>query len=90
MSGGLFYDQEHLGSMLPDYMGFKNIPSVRIEAACASGSLALRQAYLDIRSGVHDIAVVGGVARDDRVLEGQHIVRIKLRGRAPRIAEPHA
>ncbi|MBT3720809.1 thiolase domain-containing protein, partial [archaeon] len=63
MSGGLFINQEHLGSMLPDYMGFKNIPSVRVEAACASGGLALRQAYIDIASGMHDIAVVGGVEK---------------------------
>ena len=63
MSGGLFINQEHLGSMLPDYLGFKNIPSVRVEAACASGGLALRQAYIDIASGLHDIAVVGGVEK---------------------------
>ncbi len=63
MSGGLFINQEHLGSMLPDYLGFKNIPSVRVEAACASGGLALRQGYIDIASGLHDIAVVGGVEK---------------------------
>ncbi len=63
MSGGLFINQEHLGSMIPDYLGFKNIPSVRVEAACASGGLALRQAYIDVASGLHDIAVVGGVEK---------------------------
>ena len=63
MSGGLFVNQEHLGAMLPDYMGFKNIPSVRVEAACASGGLALRQGYIDIASGMHDIAVIGGVEK---------------------------
>jgi acetyl-CoA C-acetyltransferase len=63
MSGGLFNSQEHLGSMLPDYLGFKNIPSIRVEAACASGGLALRQGYIDVASGLHDIAVVGGVEK---------------------------
>jgi acetyl-CoA C-acetyltransferase len=63
MSGGIFNNQEHLGSMLSDKLGFKNIPSVRIEAACASGGLALRQGYIDIASGLHDIAVVGGVEK---------------------------
>ncbi len=63
MSGGLFNAQEHLGSMLSDYLGFKNIPSVRVEAACASGGLALRQAYIDVASGLHDIAVAGGVEK---------------------------
>jgi acetyl-CoA C-acetyltransferase len=63
MSGGLFVEQEHLGSMLADKGGFRNIPSVRVEAACASGGLALRQGYIDIASGLHDIAVVGGVEK---------------------------
>ncbi|NTV24145.1 MAG: thiolase domain-containing protein [Nanoarchaeota archaeon] len=72
MSGGLFTNQEHLGSMLPDYLGFKNIPSVRVEAACASGGLALRQGYIDIASGAHDIAVVGGVEKMTDV--GSHSV----------------
>jgi acetyl-CoA C-acetyltransferase len=63
MSGGLFVNQEHLGSMFSDHLGFKNIPSVRVEAACASGALALRQGYIDIASGLHDIAVIGGVEK---------------------------
>ena len=63
MSGGLFINQEHLGSMISDYSGFKNIPSTRVEAACASGGLALRQAYLDIKSGNSDIVVAGGVEK---------------------------
>ncbi len=63
MSGGLFNSQEHLGSIFSDYLGFKNIPSTRVEAACASGGLALRQAYIDIASGMHDIVVAGGVEK---------------------------
>ncbi len=63
MSGGLFINQEHLASMIPDQLGFKNIPSTRVEAACASGGLALRQAYLDVASGMHDIVVAGGVEK---------------------------
>lgn len=63
MSGGLFISQEHLGSLIPDQAGFKNTPFVRVEAACASGGLALRQGYIDVASGMHDIAVVGGVEK---------------------------
>jgi len=63
MSGGLFINQEHLSSLIADYAGFKNIPSTRVEAACASGGLALRQAYLDVASGLHDISVAGGVEK---------------------------
>ncbi|NOZ80159.1 MAG: thiolase domain-containing protein [DPANN group archaeon] len=63
MSSGLFSGQEHLASMFADHSGFDHIPSVRVEAACASGGLALRQAYIDVASGAHDIAVVGGVEK---------------------------
>jgi len=63
MSGGLFVNQEHLASLIADYAGFKNIPSVRVESACASGSLALRQAYLDVASGNSDIVVAGGAEK---------------------------
>ncbi|MEM2131377.1 MAG: thiolase domain-containing protein, partial [Candidatus Woesearchaeota archaeon] len=35
MSGGLFNNQEHFASLFSDYLGFKNIPSVRVESACA-------------------------------------------------------
>ncbi|MBD3204685.1 thiolase domain-containing protein [Candidatus Woesearchaeota archaeon] len=63
MSGGLFVSQEHIGALLADYSGLKNIPSTRVEAACASGGLALRQAYLDIASGMHDLVVAGGVEK---------------------------
>ncbi|MEM3374338.1 MAG: thiolase domain-containing protein [Candidatus Woesearchaeota archaeon] len=63
MSGGLFNNQEHFASIFSDHLGFNNIPSVRVEAACASGGLALRQAYIDVASGFHDIVVAGGVEK---------------------------
>ncbi len=40
-----------------------NIPSMRYEAACASGSIAFRQGYLGILSGMYDIVLVGGTER---------------------------
>jgi len=46
MSGGKFVEQEHLGALIADYSGLAkglNVPSTRVEAACASGGLALRQ-----------------------------------------------
>ncbi|MFH1786045.1 MAG: thiolase domain-containing protein [archaeon] len=63
MSGGNFVKQEHLASLLADTTCLQPVPSVRVESACASGGLALRQAYLDIASGMHDIVVVGGVEK---------------------------
>src|SRR3990167_2394860 len=39
------------------------IPCARYEAACASGSIAFRQGYLNILSGVYDVVLVGGTER---------------------------
>lgn len=63
MSPGLFAGQEHISAMFADYAGLAGIPSTRVEAACASGGLALRQAYLSIRSGRNDLVIVGGVEK---------------------------
>ena len=40
-----------------------HIPSVRYETACASGSVAFRQGYLSILSGMYDVVLVGGTER---------------------------
>jgi acetyl-CoA C-acetyltransferase len=63
MAGGSFAGQEHLGSLLADYLGLNPLPITRVEAACASGGVALRQGYIAVASGVHDIVVVGGVEK---------------------------
>ncbi|MBN2014915.1 MAG: thiolase domain-containing protein [Candidatus Altiarchaeota archaeon] len=63
MSPGLFSGQEHIGALVADYSGLIGIPAVRVEGACASGSLALREAYLAIKSGEMDIVVAGGVEK---------------------------
>lgn len=62
-SSGLFVGQEHLGSLLGDYLGCPNTPATRVESACASGALALKQAFLEVASGFSDIALVGGVEK---------------------------
>lgn len=63
MSSGLFVGQEHIASMLADYLGQAPIPSTRVESACASGGLALRQGYIEVASGMSDIVLVGGVEK---------------------------
>jgi len=40
-----------------------NAPAVRVEGACASASVAIREAYNWIASGVYDIILVGGTER---------------------------
>lgn len=63
MAPGLFTGQEHLAALLADYLGYGPIPSCRVESACASGGLALRQGYIDVASGMNDIVLVGGVEK---------------------------
>ncbi|MFO7677601.1 MAG: thiolase domain-containing protein [Thermoplasmatota archaeon] len=65
MSSGRFVGQEHVGALVADAAGFSHlhIPSTRVEGACASGGLAVRQGYLSIASGINDIVVVGGMEK---------------------------
>ncbi len=70
MAPGRFIGQEHIGALIADRVGLNPIPSTRLEAACASGSVALKQAYLSIKSGEHDIVGVGGVEKMTEVDTG--------------------
>jgi len=63
MSGGLFVGQEHIGSLMADYLGIGPIPATRVESACASGGLAFRQAFIDVASGMNDIVLAGGIEK---------------------------
>jgi acetyl-CoA C-acetyltransferase len=63
MSSGLFIGQEHLASLLSDYLGRNPVPAARVESACSSGGLALRQGFIDVASGMSDIVLVGGVEK---------------------------
>jgi acetyl-CoA C-acetyltransferase len=65
MSSGRFVGQEHVGALVADVSGFSHlhIPSTRVEGACASGGLAIRQGYLSIASGANDVVIVGGIEK---------------------------
>jgi acetyl-CoA C-acetyltransferase len=63
MSSGLFIGQEHLASLLADYLGYGPIPAARVESACASGGLALKMGFLEVASGLSDVVLVGGVEK---------------------------
>lgn len=71
MSSGRFANQEHLGALVADQLGLTPLPSVRVEAACASGGVAFRQAYIAIASGAYDMALVTGVEKMTDVSIGQ-------------------
>jgi len=63
MSSGLFIGQEHLASLLADYLGQTPVPATRVETACASGGLALRLGFMEVASGMSDVVLVGGVEK---------------------------
>lgn len=63
MASGRLIGQEHIGALIADYMGLNPIPFTRVEGACASGSLALRQGIMAVSSGMHDVVVVGGIEK---------------------------
>ncbi len=63
MSGGMFVGQEHGAGLLADHLGITPVGAIRTEAACASGSLAVRVGYMAIASGMYDVVAVGGVEK---------------------------
>jgi acetyl-CoA C-acetyltransferase len=62
-SSDLFEKQAHLAPILASWVGLSPIPTARIEDACASSGVALRQAALAIASGQYDVVLVGGVEK---------------------------
>ena len=55
--------QSHIGPMVTEVLGLQNVPTVRTEGACASGSLAFRQGWMAIAAGLCDVVLVGGVEK---------------------------
>lgn len=55
--------QSHIGPMVLETLELGNIPAVRTEGACASGSLAFRNALIAVMAGVYDVVLVGGVEK---------------------------
>jgi acetyl-CoA C-acetyltransferase len=72
MSGGQFVSQEHIGALISDCAGLSrlHVPSTRVEAACASGGLALRQGVLAVASGYSDVVIAAGVEKMTDVTGG--------------------
>ena len=65
MSSGIFISQEHVGALIADYSGLisNSVPSTRVEAACASGGLALRSGIIAVASDYHDIVISAGIEK---------------------------
>jgi acetyl-CoA C-acetyltransferase len=62
-SSDLFERQGHNAPLMADALGLTPRPATRVEDACASGGVALRQGIMAIASGLYDVALVGGFER---------------------------
>ena len=74
MSSGLYTYQEHIASVMTDYMGQRGIPAARVESACASGGVALRSAFMEVASGMSDIVMAGGVEKMWDIEDGTFVL----------------
>ncbi len=55
--------QQMVQSFIADNIGTINIPANKYEGACASASVALRDAFMWVASGFYDIVLAGGTER---------------------------
>ena len=63
MLAAMVSGQAHLGVLVADFAGLSGIDAVTVNAGGASGGAALRMAYLAIKSGFVDTAMVVGVEK---------------------------
>jgi len=61
--GGNLSGQNHLGALIAEVAGLAGADAFRVEAADASGGVALRQGYLAVASGAADTVLVVGVEK---------------------------
>ena len=74
------WSQESLPAVVVnEYAGLSGVGTMRVEAACASGSAALKSAYDSIRSGEGDLAMAVGV---EKMTEVDTPTSVELIGRA--------
>ena len=62
-SSDLFEGQGHTAPLMADWVGLTPRPATRVEDACASGGVALRQGIIAIASGLYDVVLVGGIEK---------------------------
>ena len=62
-SSDLFEGQGHTAPIMTDWVGLTPRPATRIEDACASSGVALREGIIAIASGLYDMVLVGGIEK---------------------------
>jgi acetyl-CoA C-acetyltransferase len=63
MLGPALSHQSHMGTLVADFAGLQGIEAFSVEAAGATGGVALRLAYLAVASGSVDSAIAVGVEK---------------------------
>lgn len=63
LSPDIFEHQSHAAPGIPDYLALGNIPSTRLEAACASGGLASLHGIIGVGSGLFDTVLSVGAEK---------------------------
>jgi acetyl-CoA C-acetyltransferase len=78
-SAGTWYEESLPAVIVNEYAGLDSVGTMRVEAACASGSAALKSAYNSIVSGEGDVAMAVGV---EKMSEVDTPTSVELIGRA--------
>ena len=67
--------QKHIAALIADEASLMNIEALQVNAAMASGSAALRMAYLAVGSGEADLAVAVGVEKMSEGVAGPALAK---------------
>lgn len=62
-AGPAFSGQNHLAPYISTALGIKDVPSTRVEAACASSGSAFFHAWAEVAAGIYDMVMVVGVEK---------------------------
>jgi len=62
-SSDIFEGQVHNAPIMANWLGLIPRPATRVEDACASSGVALREGIIAIASGLYDVVLVGGVEK---------------------------
>ena len=62
-SSDLFEGQGHIAPIMADWVGLVPKPATRLEDACASSGVAIREGILGVASGLYDVVLVGGTEK---------------------------
>ena len=63
MLSSYLQEQGHLGALMADSIGMPGVHATTVEAACASGGMAVHEGFKAVASGLADYVLVGGVEK---------------------------